>query len=109
MARSAGEVWGLEIVAEAIADAERNAERNGIENARFVAANARTGIRPLLEQAGRPDVLVLDPPRAGLSAKIIRRVIECEAPRIVYVSLQPDDAGAERRPAHGGPAIGCAA
>ncbi len=89
MAREAGEVWGLEIAAEAIADAERNAAQNGIENAHFVAANARTGIRPLLEQAGRPDVVVIDPPRAGLSQKIVRRVIECEAPRIVYVSCNP--------------------
>lgn len=89
MARQAGEIWGLEIVPEAIADAERNARANGIENARFIAANARTGVRPLLERAGRPDVVVLDPPRAGLSRKIVRRVIECEAKRIVYVSCNP--------------------
>jgi 23S rRNA (uracil1939-C5)-methyltransferase len=89
MARRAGEVWGLEIVAEAIADAERNAESNGIENARFVAGSARTGVRPLIEQAGKPDVVVIDPPRAGLSQKIVRRVIECDAKKIVYVSCNP--------------------
>ncbi|MGN6276946.1 MAG: 23S rRNA (uracil(1939)-C(5))-methyltransferase RlmD [Solirubrobacterales bacterium] len=89
MARRAGEVWGLEIVPEAIADAERNAEANGIENAHFVAANARTGVRPLLEKAGKPDVVVVDPPRAGLSQKIVRRVIECGASKIVYVSCNP--------------------
>jgi 23S rRNA (uracil1939-C5)-methyltransferase len=89
MARRAGEVWGLEIVPEAIEDAERNARQNGIENARFIAANARTGVRPLLEQAGKPDVVVIDPPRAGLSQKIVRRLIECEAKRIVYVSCNP--------------------
>jgi len=89
MAGRAGEVWGLEIVEEAIADAERNAERNGIANAHFLAANARTGVRPLIVQAGKPDVVVIDPPRAGLSQKIVRRVIECESPRIVYVSCNP--------------------
>ncbi len=89
MAAKAGEVWGLEIVPEAIADAERNAKRNGIENARFLAGSARTGVRPLLEQAGKPDVAVIDPPRAGLSQKIVRRVLECEAKRIVYVSCNP--------------------
>jgi 23S rRNA (uracil1939-C5)-methyltransferase len=89
MARGAGEVWGLEIVPEAIADAERNAGANEIANARFVAGNARTGVRPLIERAGKPDVVVIDPPRAGLSQKIVRRVIECEAPRIVYVSCNP--------------------
>jgi 23S rRNA (uracil1939-C5)-methyltransferase len=89
MAGQAGEVWGLEIVPEAIADAAGNAERNGIANARFVAGSARIGVRPLLEQAGKPDVVVLDPPRAGLSQKIVRRVLECEAKRIVYVSCNP--------------------
>jgi 23S rRNA (uracil1939-C5)-methyltransferase len=89
MAGRAGEVWGLEIVPEAIADAERNAKLNGIENARFVAGSARTGVRPLVERAGRPDVVVIDPPRAGLSQKIVRRVIECDAKRIVYVSCNP--------------------
>jgi 23S rRNA (uracil1939-C5)-methyltransferase len=89
MARGAGEVWGLEIVPEAIADAERNADANRIENAHFIAANARTGVRPLLEKAGKPDVVIVDPPRAGLSQKIVRRVIECEAQKIVYVSCNP--------------------
>jgi len=89
MAARAGEVWGLEIVPEAIVDAERNAELNGIDNARFVAGNTRTGVRPLLEQAGKPDVIVLDPPRAGLSQKMVRRVLECEAKKIVYVSCNP--------------------
>jgi 23S rRNA (uracil1939-C5)-methyltransferase len=89
MAERAGEVWGLEIVPEAIADAERNAERNRIGNAHFLAANARTGVRPLIVQAGRPDVVVVDPPRAGLSQKIVRRVLECEAAKIVYVSCNP--------------------
>jgi len=89
MAKRAGEVWGLEIVPEAIADAERNAERNKIGNAHFMAASARTGVRPLVEKAGKPDVVVIDPPRAGLSQKIVRRVLECEAKKIVYVSCNP--------------------
>jgi len=89
MAGQAGEVWGLEIVPEAIADAERNAERNKIGNAHFVAANARTGTRDLIEKAGKADVVVIDPPRAGLSQKIVRRLLECEAKKIVYVSCNP--------------------
>jgi 23S rRNA (uracil1939-C5)-methyltransferase len=89
LARHAGEVWGIEIVPEAIVDAEENARRNGVENARFRAGDARKEIRPLVDEAGRPDVLVVDPPRAGLSKKVVRRVIECGAPRIVYVSCNP--------------------
>ena len=89
MATAAGDVWGIEVVPEAIADAERNARANGIDNARFVAGDVRKSVRPLLAEAGRPDVLVVDPPRAGLSAKIVRRVLEAEAARIVYVSCNP--------------------
>ncbi len=89
LAGQAGKVWGLEIVPDAIENARRNALNNNISNAEFVAANARTGMRPLIEQAGKPDVITIDPPRAGLSAKIVRRVIEAEAKRIVYISCNP--------------------
>jgi 23S rRNA (uracil1939-C5)-methyltransferase len=89
LAAAAGEVWGVETVPEAVADAEENARRNGIANARFVGGDARGAIRTLLERAGPPDVVVVDPPRAGLSKKVVRRVIECGAPRIVYVSCNP--------------------
>ena len=89
LARHAGEVWGIEVVEAAIADAIDNARLNGIENARFFAGDVRTALRPLVERAGRPDVVVIDPPRAGLSAKVVRRVIETGASRIVYVSCNP--------------------
>jgi 23S rRNA (uracil1939-C5)-methyltransferase len=89
LASRAGEVWGIEVVPEAIADAEQNARGNEIGNAYFRAGDARKGIRPLLQEAGRPDVVVVDPPRAGLSKKVVRRLIECDAPRIVYVSCNP--------------------
>ncbi len=89
LAGQAREVWGLEIIPDAIVNAEKNARINGIANARFVAANARTGLRPLVEEAGRPDVITVDPPRAGLSPKIVRRLVECEARRIVYISCNP--------------------
>jgi 23S rRNA (uracil1939-C5)-methyltransferase len=89
LAGRAGEVWGLETVGGAIADAEHNARANQVGNAHFVAADARVGVRPLVERAGRPDVVVIDPPRAGLSAKVVRRLLECQADRIVYVSCNP--------------------
>jgi 23S rRNA (uracil1939-C5)-methyltransferase len=89
LAPRAGEVWGLEIVEEAIADAIANARRNEIDNAHFYAGDVRLALRELVERAGRPDVLVVDPPRAGLSAKIVRRVIEAGPTRIVYVSCNP--------------------
>lgn len=85
----AGEIWGLEIVEEAIADAIINARLNEVENAQFFAGDVRLALRDLVERAGRPDVLVADPPRAGLSAKVVRRVIEASPKRIVYVSCNP--------------------
>jgi 23S rRNA (uracil1939-C5)-methyltransferase len=89
LAPRAGEVWGLEIVEEAIADAMGNARGNEITNAQFFAGDVRLAMRDLVEKAGRPDVLVVDPPRAGLSQKIVRRIIEAAPKRIVYVSCNP--------------------
>jgi 23S rRNA (uracil1939-C5)-methyltransferase len=89
LAQRAGEVWGLEIVEEAIADAIANARRNEIAKARFFAGDVRLALRELVHEAGRPDVLVVDPPRAGLSAKIVRRIVETAPKRIVYVSCNP--------------------
>src|SRR5204862_7479796 len=75
LAPRAGEVWGLELVEDAVADAIGNAKLNEIANARFYAGDVRLALRELAEQAGRPDVVVVDPPRAGLSAKIVRRIV----------------------------------
>jgi len=89
MAPRAREVWGLELVEEAIADAIANATLNEVENARFFAGDVRLALRELVERAGRPDLLVVDPPRSGLSQKVVRRVIEAGPRRIVYVSCNP--------------------
>jgi 23S rRNA (uracil1939-C5)-methyltransferase len=89
LASRSGEVWGLEIVEEAIADAIANAKANEISNVRFFAGDVRLALRELVEKAGRPDVVVVDPPRAGLSQKVVRRIIEASPKRIVYVSCNP--------------------
>jgi 23S rRNA (uracil1939-C5)-methyltransferase len=89
LAGRAGEIWGLEIVEDAIADAIANARRNQIDNAHFFAGDVRLALRELVEKAGKPDVLVVDPPRSGLSQKIVRRIIEAAPKRVVYVSCNP--------------------
>jgi 23S rRNA (uracil1939-C5)-methyltransferase len=89
LALDSAEVWGVELIDEAVADAIRNAKLNGVDNARFFAGDVRLVMRELLEQSGSPDVVVVDPPRAGLSQKVVRRIIEAEAQRIVYVSCNP--------------------
>jgi 23S rRNA (uracil1939-C5)-methyltransferase len=83
------EVWGVELIEDAVADAIQNAKLNGVDNARFFAGDVRLVMRELLEKSGSPDVVVVDPPRAGLSQKVVRRIIEAEAQRIVYVSCNP--------------------
>jgi 23S rRNA (uracil1939-C5)-methyltransferase len=89
LASSARAVWGLEISEEAVACAIENAELNGIENARFFAGNVGQTIEELREEAGSPDVVVVDPPRAGLAGKALRRTGALGASRIVYVSCNP--------------------
>jgi len=89
MAPRVAEVWGLELVEEAIADAIAGARRNEIDNAHFFAGDVRLALRELVERAGRPDLLVVDPPRSGLSQKVVRRIIEARPRRILYVSCNP--------------------
>jgi 23S rRNA (uracil1939-C5)-methyltransferase len=89
LAPRAGEVWGIELVEQAVADAIAAARRNEIANAHFFAGDARLALPELLARAGRPDVLVVDPPRAGLSQKVVRRIIESAPKRIVYISCNP--------------------
>jgi len=89
LAARAGTVHGLEIVPEAVADAIANARANEIANASFYAGDVRLALRELAQRAGRADVLIVDPPRAGLSQSVVRRIIETAPKRIVYVSCNP--------------------
>jgi 23S rRNA (uracil1939-C5)-methyltransferase len=89
LAARAREVIGVEIAEAAVADAIANARRNEVVNARFYAGDIRLAMRDLVAEVGRPDVCVLDPPRSGLSQKVVRRVIEAGARRVVYVSCNP--------------------
>ncbi len=89
MARSAMTVWGIDASEESIACAIENAELNGIGNAAFFAGEVGRSLEELRERSGPPDVVVVDPPRAGLSGKALRQIGRLEAPRLVYVSCNP--------------------
>ncbi|HEU5362170.1 MAG TPA: 23S rRNA (uracil(1939)-C(5))-methyltransferase RlmD [Gaiellaceae bacterium] len=89
LASSALTVWGIEISEESVACAIENQELNGIGNAAFFAGNVGEVLRELRDRAGDPQVVVVDPPRAGLAGKALRRLGEIAAPRIVYVSCNP--------------------
>ena len=89
LARKAAHVIGAEIVPEAIENARRNAERNGIENAEFLCADAGAAAAELARRGVRPDCIVVDPPRKGMSPEAIDAMVSMQPPRIVYVSCDP--------------------
>ncbi len=92
-ARVAAEAVGVESVPDSVERARRNAARNGLGNARFELGESRAVLREWArgERAGapRPDVVVVDPPRAGLHPRVVARVAEMGPARIVYVSCNP--------------------
>ena len=89
MAREALTVWGIESSEESVACAVENSELNGLANAAFFAGDVGADVEELRERAGPPDVVVVDPPRAGLVGKALAAVGSLEAPRLVYVSCNP--------------------
>jgi 23S rRNA (uracil1939-C5)-methyltransferase len=89
LARDALTVWGIDVSEESIACALENADLNGIGYAAYFAGNVGQALEELHERAGNPDVVVVDPPRAGLAGKALKRLGEIGAPRIVYVSCNP--------------------
>jgi 23S rRNA (uracil1939-C5)-methyltransferase len=82
-------VWGLDCLGLAPPTSIPNARMNEVDNVHFFAGDVRLALGELVAQAGRPDVLLVDPPRAGLSQKVVRRIIEARPRRIVYVSCNP--------------------
>src|SRR5262249_58658330 len=89
LARDALTVWGIDVSEESIACALENAGLNRIGNAAFFAGNVGQSLQELHERSGEPDIVVVDPPRAGLAGKALKRLGEIGARRIVYVSCNP--------------------
>lgn len=90
LARQAKKIVGVEYVPEAIEDAKKNSSLNGISNTEFEVADIKNVLNPeFIEAHGKPDVVILDPPRAGVHAKVITGLLEAAPERIVYVSCNP--------------------
>ena len=90
VARQAAKVVGIEYVKEAIDDARINAGLNGITNATFYAGDMKDLLtEELFDSEGRPDVIITDPPRAGMHYDVVERLLHSHCPRIVYVSCNP--------------------
>ncbi len=83
----AKKIIGVEVIADAIEDAKENAALNGITHAEFFAGDViKICDDAFFARHGRPDVVITDPPRAGMHEKLVNKLLEMEAPRIVYVS-----------------------
>lgn len=90
LSAGAARIVGVEVVPEAIADAKKNAELNGIDAAHFFAGDVvDICTDAFFETEGKPDVVIIDPPRAGMHEKLVRKLLEMEAPLVVYVSCNP--------------------
>ncbi len=90
LANHAKKVVGIEIIKEAIEDAHINAAINGINNTEFVVGDVKDILDPdFTKHHGTPDVLITDPPRAGMQAEVIEYLLRIEAPKIVYISCNP--------------------
>ncbi len=84
------QVVGVEVVEEAVENARANARANGVENCTFVGGDLlRLFTRAFVEHYGRPDVLIVDPPRAGIHPKVVERIARLRPERLVYVSCNP--------------------
>lgn len=90
VASKAAKVIGIEYVPEAIEDAKINAIANGINNCEFFAGDMREVLNEdFISEHGRPDVIILDPPRAGIHPDVAQQILKAEAKKIVYVSCNP--------------------
>lgn len=90
IAQNCRQVVGIEEIPEAIIDAQDNAARNGIENTVFYAGDVKNILTDeFAAKHGKPDVLITDPPRAGMHEKVVEMLLRLEAPKIVYVSCNP--------------------
>lgn len=90
VSRRAARIVGVEVVEAAIDDARENATLNGIAHARFFAGDVVDVCRDeFFEQEGRPDVIITDPPRAGMHERLVNKILEMAAPTVVYVSCNP--------------------
>ena len=89
LARHAKKVYGIEIVAPAIENAKRNAEENKCANAEFILGDAAVELPKLLDSGVTPDVVLVDPPRAGCEERVLEAIAKVTPRRIVYVSCSP--------------------
>lgn len=88
--KGAKKVIGIEVVADAIEDAKLNAAANGLDHCLFYAGDvADICTDEFFEKHGRPDVIITDPPRAGMHEKLIQQLLRIKAPKVVYVSCNP--------------------
>ena len=88
-AKQVKEVYGVEVIETAVEDAKKNAERNGITNAHYVADSAENAMAKWSKDGIKPDVIIVDPPRKGLTESFIKASVAMQPEKITYVSCNP--------------------
>ena len=89
LAQKAKKVYGFELIAEAVKNARKNAEAHGVENVEFIQGDLKDALSQTSSEIEAADVIVVDPPRAGLHQNVVNDILKVSPKRLVYVSCNP--------------------
>ncbi len=89
LAKQVKHVYGVEVIAAAVEDAKKNAKRNGLTNVTYLAAAAETAMTQWSQEGVKPNVLIVDPPRKGLTESFIQASAAMAPEKITYISCNP--------------------
>ncbi|MBS4192240.1 23S rRNA (uracil(1939)-C(5))-methyltransferase RlmD [Bacillus sp. FJAT-49705] len=89
VADQAAEIRGMDIIPESIEDAKKNAARHGIKHVKYVTGKAEVLLPKWVKEGWKPDVIIVDPPRTGLDAQLLKTILKVKPKKVVYVSCNP--------------------
>lgn len=89
IADGAGEIRGMDMIPDSIEDAKKNAKRHGVKHAQYVVGKAEDVMPKWAKEDWRPDVVIVDPPRTGLDAELLKTILKIKPKKVVYVSCNP--------------------
>ena len=89
LSQNAKKVTGVESVEESVENARRNAELNSVANCEFICGEVKKGLAKLVDDKEIPDLVIVDPPRAGLHKHVVKSLLNIKAPKLIYVSCNP--------------------
>lgn len=88
-AKRCKQVYGIEVVSQAIESAKQNAKINNIQNVKFICSKVEDSIKQVVKQSQKPDIIILDPARKGCDEKVLQTILEVKPKKIIYISCNP--------------------